>query len=299
MSRNERREFHRQEDKAKRFIDNLTPWQIEVVEMLVNVRANERTAEFTDTLDRAISALLVESFPDKTYDDICKLEDYYAELVIEDTTKFKKIVDECGGKQDMITKAMQKYEKEIRAKGRELLEKGVNQKQAIEELVIKFPSLSKSMLTNAFKKLKAEWEESHKEDTADLDVQEAAETIMEIIEETEDKVEVDKIIKDADKFAEQAEKEEKQPKVICEGNSCKIDTAEVKEEIKAVCEVKNEIKKQGLKVLSMTVKGENGTYRVCEQGVELAGENQLISFGSEVELEEWVSEYKAVFAMAK
>lgn len=52
-----------------------------------------------------------------------------------------------------------------------------------------------------------------------------------------------------------------------------------------------------LKIKSMVLQGDNGTYRVCENGVELTEMGSIISFENESQVDEWVNEVKEVFGM--
>ena len=81
-------------------------------------------------------------------------------------------------------------------------------------------------------------------------------------------------------------------------------------DVSANSQVEKEEKTKTLKVLSMKVQGDNGTYTVCENGVELQNKNDLIHFENLEELEaykqkeierfeRWTLEFKQVFAMAK
>lgn len=54
-----------------------------------------------------------------------------------------------------------------------------------------------------------------------------------------------------------------------------------------------------LKVLSMTLQGENGTYKVCEKGVELKSEGLVMFFENLEQLECFTKEYRKVFGMIK
>lgn len=54
-----------------------------------------------------------------------------------------------------------------------------------------------------------------------------------------------------------------------------------------------------LKVLSMTVEGENGQYKVCEKGVELQNKGLTMFFENIEQLENFTEEYKQVFEMVK
>lgn len=78
--------------------------------------------------------------------------------------------------------------------------------------------------------------------------------------------------------------------------------ADSKEKIesKAVAEnATTESKVEKLKVLSMTVQGENGTYRVCEKGVELQNEGLVLAFENLEQLENFTNEYRQVFEIMK
>ena len=47
----------------------------------------------------------------------------------------------------------------------------------------------------------------------------------------------------------------------------------------------------------MIVEGENGTYKVCENGIELSNEGLLMSFESIDQLDNFTKEFKEVFSM--
>lgn len=56
---------------------------------------------------------------------------------------------------------------------------------------------------------------------------------------------------------------------------------------------------KGLKIKSMVVEGNNGTYKVCTNGIELTEMGSVISFENIGQVDEWVNEVKQVFAMRK
>lgn len=58
----------------------------------------------------------------------------------------------------------------------------------------------------------------------------------------------------------------------------------------------NVSKPDSLEVLSMTIKGKNGIYRTCENGIELTDNNVTMFFESPEQVDEFWAEYKAVFA---
>ncbi|MCM0648661.1 hypothetical protein NBE98_09770 [Clostridium swellfunianum] len=290
MNRAERREYLRKEEKLKKCINSMTPMQLELIEQLAEMKAREladnKIDEFRDTLDRCMTALLILSMPEKNWSDIDLIIDELAELVHEDVTKILQFKNECKGDQEIMNKTMQKYEDDVKVMCEKLVSEGIKQKKAIDELMVAFPKLTKSMLTNAYKKIKSDWDKQLEED---LEVQEAADEIMEIINENEENKEADKILEEVDKFTEQAEKA---PVVVCKGNSCKIISEQ--EETKVEKPMKET---KALKVLSMNLQGENGNYKVCQNGVELSNANMILSFENEEQLDRFVDEFKQVFAM--
>jgi hypothetical protein len=267
MSRAERRESSRKGEKLRKCVKSLTPIQLDLIEQIADMKTDEKISEFRDTLDRTITATLISALPDENWDYIDNLIDRLSEYVNEDVSKLLELKKECKGDQKIMNKTMQKYEDEIKVRVEKLLEQGVSQKEAIETLVIEFPKLSKSMITNAYKKLKSEYEKAHQEEE-DPDTKEAVDAIMEILDEKEEPV--DKIIEEAEKYVEEAEKS------------------------------------KGLKVLeekvvkSIKVQGENGLYEAeTGKGVILTRENASICFKNEEQLNEWIDEYRSVFAMLK
>lgn len=174
---------------------------------------------------------------------------------------------------------MAKVEKEVREYIKGLIEKGINKKEASEELQFKFNKMSKSMLNVAYCKVKEEVEE-----------EKAAKQIVDIIggAEKENKpLRADKDTKDT--------KEEKKAKKE------KIETKEIdkKQVMETKKEVGKEMSKSKLKVLSMTLEGNNGKYKVCENGVELTNAGMMMSFKNIEELDKFTEEFREVFGMMK
>ncbi|MBU3208555.1 hypothetical protein KPL28_02760 [Clostridium algidicarnis] len=278
MSRAERREYQRKEDKMIKCISTLTPIQTDLIDQLSQVKSDSKLEEINQIMDRSISALLVGLFPEKTWEDITKIEDIFASLVIEDAEKTTNIKNKSKGDINMTNKKLEKYSEEVATKAIELLEKGLSQKQSIDELITHFPMLSKSMVTNAYKKIKSEWDKEHKKE--DPEMQEAAEKILGIISKQDSKKEVAK---------------KTTPEIVKEVKT------QAKVEVKK--EIKEEVKMNRLKVLeekvvkTIKIAGENGVYEgETGKGIMLTKEGASISFGNEKELELWVNEFKEVFA---
>lgn len=269
MNRQQRRKIQREIDQSKKTLDNLSPNQMKVMDHITNAKVEEKISEIQYIMDRCISALLIELFPEKDWDDIEEIETRLTEFIFEDTVKWKKLIE--GKDFDMSKKYIKEIELKVEIKAKDLIAKEVKQKEAIEILLTQFPELSKAMVTNAYKKVKAEVNKEKDAVIKNCDDQ-TKEALKYIFKEDGQAVEANKVA------ANNVTTENKEEKCMSK-----------------------------LKVKSMVVEGENGVYKVCENGVELQGED-LISFSSMDELEKYrkeelekfenrVSEFREVFKM--
>jgi hypothetical protein len=277
MNRAERRKQGKSIDKGLgkdiNTIKNLTPAQARIMDMVSEEKAvnkfDEYVKNFSECTDRCLSALLLDlGFSLK---EINALENKYGNLMKDDGEKFQKLK---GSNVDM-----NKISMEVKLEIEKLIKDGVSKKKAAEELEFKFPKLSKSMLINAYAKVKESMEE-------DPDVYDAMEKVSDILDESDEmnNKEVKTVLAESDKVVENAnEILEAAKKAQCEKQ------AEL---------IKNPVlKKSTLKVLSLIVEGENGTYKVCDKGIELSNEGMLISFENAAQVDKWANEIKEVFAM--
>lgn len=130
----------------------------EEVVKLSKKRNEEFYNDMVEALDRSVTAALILD-TDLDLDVIDNIFKTVYELVDDDVSKSKKLIERYGD----MAKATAKFSQEVMDSSIRLLEAGVkNQKQAIETLVNEFPTLSKSMLTNAFKKCKEEMKTKEK-----------------------------------------------------------------------------------------------------------------------------------------
>lgn len=103
-------------------------------------------------LDRNITAAMI-LVTDFELEEINKIFKTAIELIEEDNKKINELKKEGEG--DWMKAADKQIEK-IRSRVMELIGENLNQKKVIETLVMEFPKLSKSMVTNAYKKVKEE-----------------------------------------------------------------------------------------------------------------------------------------------
>ena len=125
-----------------------------------------------EALDRNFTAAVIE----KTDLSMAEIDEIFRrsfDLIEEDNKKVLEIKKENKGED--WTMVVNKFEGEIREKALELIEKGVKQKEAIDTLVMQFPKLSRSMVTNGYKRTKEEYKRK-KEEKA---IEDAAKYILE------------------------------------------------------------------------------------------------------------------------
>nr|UVN08442.1 MAG: hypothetical protein [Bacteriophage sp.] len=119
-------------------------------------RFNKQLEVITQALDRNMTAsmILKTNYSLDAINDIFK---YTWELIDEDNKKVEALKKEGNG--DWMKEA-DKYVELVQERAAELINNKVNQKKSVETLVMEFPKLSKSMITNAYKKAKELIEEN-------------------------------------------------------------------------------------------------------------------------------------------
>lgn len=283
IPRAERRRELKKLDRMEHAIKSLNGTQLELIRIIANEQTKEFTDDFAGMTDRCITAFIINNFEDMTWKQVIDKYQEFSDMVFSETEKVSELKKEFGGNWIM---AVNKMEEVVLDRARELIKKGENQKSAVEILALEFNKLSKSMLTNAFKKCKEEYKAYQKE-----------------LDRATNLTDTDKAVEYIFKEDGQDESKTKKDKLF---NGQAVDTNKVVAN-NASTENKEEKSMNKLKVKSMVVEGENGVYKVCENGVELQGED-LISFSSMDELEKYrkeelekfenrVSEFREVFKM--
>lgn len=315
MNRQQRRQKEREVKKNLDFLGKLTPEQLRKVDELTKQVSDAKMQEYGQIIQRSLTAALIEK--DWTLDEIDIMADRMSDLITEDAIK-TNILDKEN------VDAM-KIEKEVNEYIEGLLGQGLSKKQAMNDLIFKFPKLSKSMLLNAYAKVKegkgyTENRVSKEEVYFHFDSHAGIFNASQMIKSTMDRfgftestaqtyyykwkkeymsgaaaqdksISKQPVNNDAnDKaFKEKAEKIIKVAKEM----QCS-DKKEIKEE---VAMENKEVK--GLKIKSMVVEGSNGTYKVCEEGVELTKDDLAMHFQNIEQLDEFMAEFKEVFNMVK
>ncbi len=261
LPRAQRRAKERELKENIRLMKSFNPAQLRLIDAVTSERSKleceQQISRYITIMDTCITAYMYLKNEDITEDEVLKELKIIDDLVDEYRDVLNNIYKENRGNDEMATKQIEKITKEVREKCEELVQNGMNQSKALVILGTQFPTLSKAMLVNAYKKVKKEMKEEEKQIIA------AAEHIFPEIKE-----------------------EPKEP-VVAENA-----TTEIKEESKV--EVKQESKKEEeskmeskLKVVSkeIIVEGEFGKYSIDQVGVTV-GELQFTSLAD-------VEEYKA------
>lgn len=200
MAKSEERQF----EELKKIIRGLPmPTQMSIIRFIeeelsrlsVNIKKDSKK-EFDiiiSALDRNMTAAMIEG-TDMNLDSINAIFERSFELIGEDNKKVKKLKKEGNGDWEM---AVDKYIDKIQKRSFELLEGGKKQKEAIDILVMEFPKLSRSMVTNAYKKSKEEYKKIQEvttvEPVADCVVEEQVKEVE--VVKPDEKIEPVKILK--------------------------------------------------------------------------------------------------------
>jgi len=223
-------------------------------------RFNKQLEVITKALDRNMTAsmILKTNYSLDAINDIFK---YTWELIDEDNKKVEVLKKEGNG--DWMKEA-DKYVELVQERAAELINNKVNQKKSVETLVMEFPKLSKSMITNAYKKAKELIEENK--------------ILKAEIEEDPEAVKLYKAIYGEDDFNPSAIKEAAE-----ELKEKKVEVEEVNKVDKEIKEKQPEAKEESkIKVVKMELIGEFGVYEV--EGTKLTIDD--VKFDSREHLED-------------
>lgn len=194
LPRAQRRQKERELKVHVKTMNQFTPKQLALIEEVIRYGVNERINDKLEMIglisNMATSSYLIENNEDITLDEVAEIQETITAEFAISYEKYSKIINSCKGDINMAKKKFEKYESDVKKEAIKLINNGVKQGQAIIILQDKFPMLSKAMLVNAFKKVKAEIEEVKE----DPEIIAAAEYIFPEIkeEEKEDKQEPQK-----------------------------------------------------------------------------------------------------------
>lgn len=221
---------------------------------------NKKLEVITQALDRNMTASMILN-TEYSLDEINNIFKYSWELIDEDNKKVAELKKEGNG--DWM-KAADKYVELVQERAIELINNKVNQKKSVETLVSEFPKLSKSMITNAYKKAKELIDESKK-----------------LKEETEEDPEAIRLYNAI--YGEDDYNSNEINEVAEEVKNEKVEVEEVENMNKEINDKQPEVKEESkIKVVKMELVGEFGVYEV--EGTKLTVDD--VKFNSKEHLEE-------------
>lgn len=148
MNRQERRKRERAVEKDMSILKKLPEKDLLRINEIVNKLSKQKADEALNILDRSFSAVLVSR--GMTFKEVEYLQDELGEFMKEDQ---EKLIELERGNIDMA-----KLQKEVREYIEELIKNGKLRKEIVEEVMFKFPKISKTSANNAFGKIMEELE---------------------------------------------------------------------------------------------------------------------------------------------
>lgn len=284
MNRAERRarEKEKKKDSNKKvealaWLRSLPPAKQILIDSLVKIEARKENDSLLKAIDRCFSAAVFEELENLEWEDVKRIIDKSAELMLDDAYKMKNLKESLGGSYDMaIKKINEEMAPEVEKRVRELIKDGYNQKVSVKMLIEEFNTLSTAILTNAYKKTKAiiKDEENIKKIS---EKKESAENVNKIKDAMG---EPDKEVADALEYIFEDE--------LKENLNNKKGIYENKDEIQEK-EIKNsklKIVKEITKVIEREVQGEYGLYNIKGSVVTV---DEEFAFSSAKDVNCWAS----------
>lgn len=284
MNRAERRarEKEKKKDSNKKvealaWLRSLPPAKQILIDSLVKIEAKKENNNLLQAIDRCFSAAVFEELENLEWEDIKRIIDKSAELMLDDAHKMKNLKESLGGSYDMaIKKINEEMAPEVEKRVRELIKDGYNQKVSVKMLIEEFNTLSTAILTNAYKKTKAiiKDEENIKKIS---EKKESAENVNKIKDAMG---EPDKEVADALEYIFEDElKENLNNKKGIDENKDEIQEKEIKNS-------KLKIVKEITKVIEREVQGEYGLYNIKGSVVTV---DEEFAFSSAKDVNCWAS----------
>ena len=284
MNRAERRvrEKEKKKDSNKKveamaWFRSLPPAKQTLIDSLVKIEARKENDSLLKAIDRCFSAAVFEELENLEWEDVKRIIDKSAELMLDDAHKMKNLKESLGGSYDMaIKKINEEMAPEVEKRVRELIKDGYNQKVSVKMLIEEFNTLSTAMLTNAYKRTKAIVSEEEKlKKIAEREEKDVSNRIKEVLgesdKELEDAIEyifkdeLKEDVKESVKSENKAHTEEKEDKGINIPKEVEKTNTEENNKVKTTVKNKNsklKVIKEVTKVIEREVQGEYGLYNI-------------------------------------
>ena len=256
---------------------SLPPAKQTLIDSLVKIEARKENDSLLKAIDRCFSAAVFEELENLEWEDVKRIIDKSAELMLDDAHKMKNLKGSLGGSYDMaIKKINEEMAPEVEKRVRELIKDGYNQKVSVKMLIEEFNTLSTAMLTNAYKRTKAIVSEEEKlKKIAEREEKDVSNRIKEVLgesdKELEDAIEyifkdeLKEDVKESVKSENKAHTEEKEDKGINIPKEVEKTNTEENNKVKTTVKNKNsklKVIKEVTKVIEREVQGEYGLYNI-------------------------------------
>lgn len=163
LPRAQRRAKERELKENIKLMKSFNPAQLRLIDAVTSERSKleceQQISRYITIMDTCLSAYMYLKDEYITEDEVLKELKIIDDLVTEYRDVLNDIYKENRGNDEMATKQIEKITKEVREKCEELIKNGMNQSKALVILESKFPTLSRTMLVNAYKKVKKEMKE--------------------------------------------------------------------------------------------------------------------------------------------
>lgn len=285
MNRAERRAREKEKKKdsnkkveAMAWFRSLPPAKQTLIDSLVKIEARKENDSLLKAIDRCFSAAVFEELENLEWEDVKRIIDKSAELMLDDAHKMKNLKESLGGSYDMaIKKINEEMAPEVEKRVRELIKDGYNQKVSVKMLIEEFNTLSTAMLTNTYKKTKAiiKDEENIKKISEKKESAENVNKIKDAMGEPDKEVadaleyifedELKEDVKESVKSENKAHTEEKEDKGINIPKEVEKTNTEENNKVKTTVKNKNsklKVIKEVTKVIEREVQGEYGLYNI-------------------------------------
>lgn len=160
LPRAQRRAKERELKENIKLMKSFNPAQLRLIDAVTSERSKleceQQISRYITIMDTCLSAYMYLKNENMTEDEALTELKIIDDLVTEYRDVLNNIYKENRGNDEMASKQIEKITKEVREKCEELIKNGMNQSKALVILGTQFPTLSKAMLVNAYKKVKKE-----------------------------------------------------------------------------------------------------------------------------------------------
>lgn len=223
LPRAQRRQQERELKENMRVMKSFSASQLKLIDQISATRSRmeseEQIIKYIAIVDTAITAYMYLKNENITREEVFNESKIINDMILEYRDMLNDLIKENRGNEEMVANQLEKTMETIADKCRELIIEGKNQSQALVILQHQFPTMSKAMLVNGYKHIKASIkEEAEKE----------VKSIKELREEDKRKEEeeinaaVEYIFEEPKKKSKDAKNESREEKVTIESKKVEV-----------------------------------------------------------------------------